>query len=171
MTCIRLRLSPKAMVALSGLVLTGLALGGCAGTGTPGMVDTPAAPPVIQAMPASIRADEIVGRWGYASYHKDADRVRTETAARGQCGHPFVIGKGPSGGVMMLMHDSPKPQELTLKGGPGGKNYIGPPGEAGQPNDREVVSFDGRVLQLRWIDPEVLGRYGTAVFVRCGPRA
>jgi hypothetical protein len=172
MTCIRLRLSPTAMVALSGLAVSALALGGCAGTGTPGMVDTPAAPPpVVQAMPASIRADEIVGRWGYASYHKDTDRARTETAARGQCGHPYVIGKGPTGGVMMLMHDSPKQQELVLKGGPGGKNYVGPPGEAGQPNDREVVSFDGRVMQLRWIDPEVLGRYGTGVFVRCGPRA
>lgn len=166
MTCIRLRLSPVAMVAL-----TALALGGCAGTGSPSLNDTPAPPPVAQAMPASIRADEVVGRWGYASYHKDADRARTETAARGQCGHPFVIGKGPSGGVMMLMHDSRTPQELTLKGGPGGKNYIGPAGEAGQPNDREVVSFDGRVMQLRWIDPEVAGRYGTGVFVRCSPRA
>jgi hypothetical protein len=166
MTCIRLRLSPVAMVALSALVL-----GGCAGTNTPGVMDTPAAPPVVQAMPATIRADEIVGRWGYASYHKDADRARTETAARGQCGHPFIIGKGPTGGVMMLMHDSKTPQELTLKGSQGGKNYIGPPGEAGQPNDREVVSFDGRVLQLRWIDQEVHGRYGTSVLVRCSPRA
>ena len=167
MTCIRLRLSPMAIV-----VLSGLALGGCAGTGTPGMVDTPAAPPpVVQAMPASIRAEEIIGRWGYASYHKDADRARTETAARGQCSHPYVIGRGASGGVLMLMHDSPKQQELTLKGGPGGKNYIGPPGEAGQAEDREVLSFDGRVLQLRWIDPEVAGRHGTAVLVKCGPRA
>jgi hypothetical protein len=82
-----------------------------------------------------------------------------------------VIGRGASGGVMMLMHDSPKQQELTLKGGPGGKNYVGPPGEAGQPEDREILSFDGRVLQLRWIDPEVAGRHGTAVLVKCGPRA
>jgi hypothetical protein len=71
----------------------------------------------------------------------------------------------------MLMHDSKTPQELVLKGGPGGKNYVGPPGEAGQPNDREILSFDGRVMQMRWIDPEVLGRYGTSVLVRCGPKA
>jgi hypothetical protein len=32
-----------------------------------------------------------------------------------------------------------------------------------------VVSFDGRVLILRWMDPEVQGRYGTMVYVRCGP--
>jgi hypothetical protein len=37
--------------------------------------------------------------------------------------------------------------------------------------DREVVSFDGRVLITRWIDPEVAGRYGNALYVRCGPRA
>ena len=32
-----------------------------------------------------------------------------------------------------------------------------------------MVSFDGRVLILRWVDPEVQGRYGTMVYVRCGP--
>ena len=35
--------------------------------------------------------------------------------------------------------------------------------------DREVVQFDGRVLILRWMDPEVQGRYGTMVYVRCPP--
>ena len=37
--------------------------------------------------------------------------------------------------------------------------------------DREVVTFDGRVLVLRWMDPEVASRYGTGVYVRCGARA
>ena len=32
-----------------------------------------------------------------------------------------------------------------------------------------MVSFDGRVLILRWMDPEVQGRYGTMVYVRCAP--
>ena len=31
------------------------------------------------------------------------------------------------------------------------------------------MSFDGRVLILRWLDPEVQGRYGTMVYVRCPP--
>jgi hypothetical protein len=35
--------------------------------------------------------------------------------------------------------------------------------------DREVLTFDGRILILRWMDPEVQGRYGTMVYVRCGP--
>jgi hypothetical protein len=29
------------------------------------------------------------------------------------------------------------------------------------------VSFDGRVLVTRFVDPEVAGRYGTSVYVRC----
>jgi hypothetical protein len=37
--------------------------------------------------------------------------------------------------------------------------------------DREIVSFDGRVMIMRFVDPEVAGRYGTSVYVRCGPRA
>ena len=41
-----------------------------------------------------------------------------------------------------------------------------PPGSI---QDREVVIFDGRVLILRWMDPEVQGRYGTMVYVRCPP--
>jgi hypothetical protein len=31
-----------------------------------------------------------------------------------------------------------------------------------------VVAFDGRVLILKWVDPEVAGRYGTMLLVRCG---
>ena len=60
-------------------------------------------------------------------------------------------------------------QELRLKGAPGGKTYIGPEGEPGGAQDREVISFDGRILILRWMDSEVQGRYGTMVYVRCGP--
>ena len=57
----------------------------------------------------------------------------------------------------------------NLKGSANGKNYIGPPGDAGGPQDREIVSFDGRTMVLRWMDPEVAGRYGTGVYVRCAP--
>ena len=66
-------------------------------------------------------------------------------------------------------------QELQLKGSQNGKNYIGPPGDAGGAQDREIVSFDGRTMVLKWMDPEVAGRYGTGVYVRCAaegtPRA
>ena len=32
-----------------------------------------------------------------------------------------------------------------------------------------MISFDGRVLILHWVDPEVQGRYGSMVYVRCPP--
>jgi hypothetical protein len=121
------------------------------------------------ALPSSIPAQDLVGRWGLAAYHKEGDRSRTEAAARGQCKQPYNIGRGPGGGVIMHLPDQSQPTELSLKGGPDGKNYIGPGGEpAGGARDREIVAFDGRVLITRFIDPEVSGRYGASIYVRCG---
>jgi hypothetical protein len=82
-----------------------------------------------------------------------------------------VIGAGTSGGVIMHLADQATPQELRLKGSTGGKNYIGPPGPPGGAQDREIVSFDGRVLITRFTDKDAATRYGNMVYVRCGPRA
>ena len=72
----------------------------------------------------------------------------------------------------MHLPDQSQPTELNLKGGPDGKNYIGPGEEpAGGARDREIVAFDGRVLITRFIDPEVSGRYGSSIYVRRGNRA
>ena len=128
-------------------------------------------PGVAPDMPATIRSDEIVGRWGLASFQNPADRARTEKAALAQCKQPYVIGTGQSGGVIMHLADQATPQELRLKGSPGGKNYIGPPGPAGGEQDREIVSFDGRVLITRFVDKDAATRYGNMVYVRCAPRA
>src|SRR5512144_2906972 len=152
-----------------GLLLTAGLLSGCA-TSPPSADTTPVALPAPE-LPAKVRATEIVGRWGYAAYHKPEDRSRTEANAKGQCKQPFVIGQGPNGGVMMYLADSNQLQELRLKGTPGGRDYIGPAGETPGVQDREIVSFDGRVLVMKYVDPEVDGRYGTGVFVRCAPRA
>ena len=122
-------------------------------------------------MPATIRADEIVGRWGLASFQNPNDRARTEAAARGQCKQPYVISAGSSGGVVMHLADQATPQELRLKGSPSGKNYIGPAGPTPGEQDREIVSFDGRVLITRFIDKDAAVRYGNMVYVRCAPRA
>jgi hypothetical protein len=148
------------------LALGALALAGCA-TSTPPVETQAPAPETAPALPSSYHPEELVGRWGYGAYHNDADLARTAAAARAQCGQPVLINRGPNGGVMMYLADSADLQELVLKGSPSGKNYIGPPGEAGGPQDREIVSFDGRTMVLRWIDPEVAGRYGTGVYVRC----
>ena len=131
----------------------------------------PQEPGVAPEMPATIRPDEIVGRWGLASFQNPADRARTEAAAKAQCKQPYVIGAGSSGGVIMHLADQATPQELRLKGSPSGKNYIGPPGPAGGEQDREIVSFDGRVLITRFTDKDAATRYGNMVYVRCAPRA
>jgi hypothetical protein len=124
--------------------------------------------PTTPLPPPSLRADEITGRWGLASYHRDQDRARTEAAARGQCNQPYVIERSASGGVLMLGHDKPARVDMNIKGSYDNKTYIGPgPTPAGM-DDREVASFDSKVLLLKWVDPEVAGRYGIMVLVRCG---
>lgn len=157
----------RTAASLAILSLLANVLAGCSSTNLGGTSEPAAAP----EMPASIRADELVGKWGLAAYHKPEDRARTENAARGQCKNPYVIGKGPNGGVIMHLADEATPQELNLKGSPSGKNFIGPPGPAGGEKDREIVSFDGRVLTTRFIDPDANSRYGSMVYVRCAPKA
>jgi hypothetical protein len=165
-----LRSSPAATLALfSALLMSGCAsnsisFGSFGGSSEP----PPAAPATGAPLPASIPAQDLVGRWGLAAYHKEEDRGRTEAAARGQCRNPYNIGRGPTGGIIMHLADQSQPTELILKGGPDGKNYIGKPDEpAGGASDREIVSFDGRVLVTKFVDQEVAGRYGTSVYVRC----
>jgi hypothetical protein len=164
-------------VANLGLVTAmAISLGACGTTFSGFSMGSPAQPavqdaPVEREMPGTIRADEIVGRWGLASYQNPADRARTEKAAQGQCKQPYVIGAGSSGGVIMHLADEATPQELRIKGSPGGKNYIGPPGPAGGERDREIVSFDGRVMVTRFTDKDAATRYGNMVYVRCGPTA
>ena len=158
-------------VLVGPIVALGLvALAGCATQPAPEPQQPP--PPVTPLpLPPSFQPQELVGRWGYASFTRPEDLKRTEDAARRQCGKPVTINRGPTGGVMMYLADQNKLSELQLKGGPGNKTYIGPGPEPAGEQDREVVSFDGRVLVLRWIDPEVQSRYGNGVYVRCAPRA
>jgi hypothetical protein len=158
-----------AAAAAAALAAAALTLTGCASS-SPQHDATPVALPHPE-IPARVRAAEIVGRYGYAAFHKPEDRPRVEANARGQCKQPFTIGQGPSGGVMMYLADSTELQELRLKGSQSGRDYIGPSGATPGPQDREIVSFDGRVLLLKFVDPEIDSRYGTGVFVRCAPRA
>jgi hypothetical protein len=150
-------------------------LGACGSMNLPSFSSSTTAPApepgTAPEMPATIRPDEIVGRWGLASFQNPNDRARTEVAAKAQCKQPYVIGAGSSGGVIMHLADQATPQELRLKGSPSGKNYIGPPGPAGGELDREIVSFDGRVMVTRFIDKDAATRYGNMVYVRCAPRA
>ncbi len=160
---------PAALV----FALLALGLAGCA-TSNPFSSSSPATPEPAQAvvptLPPAFPPQDIVGRWGLAAYHKEEDRARIELAAANQCQQPYVITLGATGGVMMHLADQAQAQELRLKGAPGGKTYIGLDGEPpGSAQDREVIAFDGRMLILRWMDPEVQSRYGTMVYVRCAP--
>ena len=160
-----LRLPTGAVCTFAAILLAGCASQMSVAPGP----ETAVAPPPGAPLPASIPAQDLVGRWGLAAYHKDEDRARTEAAARGQCRQPYNISRGPRGGIIMHLADQSQPTELMLKGGGDGKNYIGPAEDpAGGARDREVVSFDGRVLITRFTDQEVAGRYGTSVYVRCG---
>lgn len=162
---------PAFMAIMLGCALAGCTSGGFnmpsfGGFGGFGGGDQPPPPSGPPPRPA-IGPEDIVGRWGYSAFHKPEDRARTEAQARGQCRQPYVINRS-STGVAMLGHDNPKVQDMLIKASQEGKTYIGPEGEAGGADDRELVSFDGRVLVLKWVDPEVAGRYGTMVLVRCG---
>ncbi len=156
-----------AVVLLAGLPM----LAGCGSAGgfsNPFTTAAAAPPPPPPVVPPGVRAEEIVGRWGLASYHREQDRPRVEAAAKGMCTQPYKIESSSSGGVMMLGHDNPQVQDMALKGSVEGKTYVGPGSDPAGADDREVVSFDGRVLILKWVDPEVASRYGNMVLVRCG---
>jgi hypothetical protein len=166
--------SARAVVNLGIASALTILLGACSSVSLPSFSSSPSVAPEPAPgpeMPATIRPDEIVGRWGLASFQNPNDRARTEAAARAQCKQPYVIGAGATGGVIMHLADQATPQELRLKGSPSGKNYIGPPGPAGGEQDREIVSFDGRVLITRFVDKDAATRYGNMVYVRCAPRA
>jgi hypothetical protein len=165
------RVSSFALAMVAAASLAGCSSWQGFGFGTSSSPPVAEAPPPEPEIPASIRSEELVGRYGLASFHNPADRARTENAARGQCKQPYVINPGPTGGVIMHLADEATPQELRVKGSRSGKNYIGPAGPVGGNSDREIVSFDGRVLVTRFVDKDADTRYGTMVYVRCGPKA
>jgi hypothetical protein len=164
------RVSTVAVLAAVGLGLAACGGGGFGNFGGFGSSDTPPPAPAMSGPGGrpSVTPEDIVGRYGIASYHKPEDRARTEAAAAGQCTQPYVINRSSSG-VSMLGHDNPGIQDMVVKAGGDGKTYIGPGPEPGGADDREVMAFDGRVLILRWVDQEVASRYGVMVLVRCPP--
>lgn len=155
---------PLAAWAFAGAAVLALAGCGTLDEATPSAAAVgPSAPP-----PAGFTTAQLIGRWGVASFHTAKDRPRTEAEARAQCSQPYVIAKGPTDGVMMHVADDPKLYELKLKGGPGGKIYLGFEAPAGDPQDREILSHTPKVMTMRFVDPDAHNRYGTFVFVRCG---
>ena len=146
-----------------------LAVAGILAAVLAGCATEPPPPPVVAA--PSISSDALVGKWGLAAYHRDTDRTRTIKEALAQCNKPYVINKGPNGGLMMYLADNAQIQELVLKAGPDGKTFLGPPGDAGTTDDREVLNVDPNSFTTIWVDPDNASRYGTMVYERCGKRS
>ncbi len=144
------------------LLASGIALSACNTT-----MSGDEAPARVAARPSPYPVDTLVGRWGVASYRDEKDRKRTEAMARSQCRNAYVIARGPSDGVMMHVADDSKLYELTLKGGPAGKAYLGFDAPPGDPQDREILSFSNDLITMRYIDPDANNRYGTFIYVRC----
>jgi hypothetical protein len=131
----------------------------------------PTTPPTPAVIAPAISSDQLVGKWGFAAYHRDEDRARTIKEAAAQCNRPYVIDKGPNGGVMMNLADQRELSELVLKGGPNGETYLGPQSApAGGPDDRIVSNVDPNSFTTVWVDPDNASRYGTSVYVRCGAK-
>lgn len=153
-----------------GVVVAAAMLAGCGATErtlTPAVAPSSGGTAALGPPAPTVPADQLVGKWGLGAYHRDSDRPRTEKEARAQCSNPYVIAKGSKGGVIMHVADEKEPEELFLKTS-GGKTYLGPPGPAPMAEDREMVSNDGRVMIMRFMDPDVIKRYGTSIYVRCG---
>lgn len=115
-------------------------------------------------------ADQLVGRWGLAAYFRDTDAAKVTAAARGFCNQPYVIVRGPNGGVMLNQPDQPQKSEHVISSGFTGRTTIGPTSDTSGAKDREFISFSPNQFVLRWLEPSVANRYGVMVFVRCGGR-
>jgi hypothetical protein len=146
--------------ALALIVVGAAFLAGCASE----------APAPVAPLAAAVSPDQLVGSWGFAAYHRDSDRARTIKEALGQCNRPYVIGKGPNGGVMMHVADSAELTELVLKPGPDGSTYLGPPGPAAGADDRIVSNVDANSFTTTFVDADNAARYGTSVYERCGQK-
>src|SRR5438067_448535 len=77
--------------------VSALAVSACSTTPSPQVAAS--APPEPE-MPARVRPTEIVGRWGYAAYHKPEDRARIEQASCAAQATHVVCRRGARDAVM-----------------------------------------------------------------------
>ena len=153
-----------------GIILAAAASAGLSGCLGDSASTAPALSPASEAptgSPAAYSVDKLIGSWGVASYREEKDRARTETQAKAQCKLPYVIAKGPTDGVMMHVADDTTLHELTLKGGPGGKTYLGFAGPPADAQDREILTLTDKMFVARYVDPDTNTRYGTFIYERC----
>lgn len=128
---------------------------------------------VLAATPAAAQtAEQFIGRWGFVSYWNEEDRAKSITGARGECGNPYVINRGPNGGPMMHGADAAAPTELEILRA-NGKVYLVTPDDNNAITSlttRELVYFDENTFITRYVVEEAHQRYGQMVYARCGAR-
>ena len=159
------------MITQRAAIVTALLAVSLSGCGN--MLDSVAPAPSVSSVTTSgatapaYSVGKLIGSWGVASYRVDKDKARTEAHARAQCKLPYVIVKGPTDGVMMHVADDTTIHELTFKGGPDGKTYLGFAGPPGDDQDREILSLTDTMFVARYVNAETNSRYGTFIYVRC----
>ena len=158
------------------LAMLTLGLAGCSGgsISNPFSTSEPAPLPPAQenlpSMPPAFPPQDIVGRWGLAAYHKDEDRARIEAAAANQCKQPYII----------TLRADRRRDDASRR--PGDADRAAPERRAGQQDlyrpgrrsARQPAGPRSGLLRRPRAGPaldrsEVQGRYGTMVYVRCGP--
>ncbi|QCK85977.1 hypothetical protein E8L99_09505 [Phreatobacter aquaticus] len=115
-------------------------------------------------------AEQFIGRWGFVSYWNEEDRAKSITGARAECGHPYIIARGPKGGPMMHGADAAAPSELEILQA-NGKAYLVTPDDNNAITSlttREIVFFDANTFITRYVVEQAHSRYGMMVYARCG---
>ena len=74
--------------------------------------------------------------------------------APAQCNKPYVINKGPTGGLMMNLADQTPTVRTGLESRADGKTFLGSPGDAGTADDRIVTNVDPNSFTTIWVDPD-----------------
>jgi hypothetical protein len=124
---------------------------------------------IFAAVPASAQSvDDLVGRWGVASYWKKEDKASAPGWARQSCGQPYIIEKNEAGNLMMFVADG-KRREVKLKGKKLTPTEKSLPEGPGKMHARTITAFEpGKSFELTWDNGRFAGRYGTVVYVKCG---
>ncbi len=112
--------------------------------------------------------DDLVGKWGLASYWKPEDAVKAPGWAKATCGSPYTITKSPAGNLMIHIADDPAQKEVKLSGKklvPVDTKLAGGVAK----HERTITKFDAGIsFELTWSNPGVGSRYGINVYVKCG---
>lgn len=125
-------------------------------------------PLLLAPLPAFAQsADDLVGRWGVASYWKAEDKAKAPGWAKQSCGQPYVIEKNAGGNLLMFVADGQR-REVALKGKTLTPVEPSLPEGPASKHVRTVTAFAPGALELTWKDPGFAARYGTVVYVKCG---